>query len=534
MDEPKANDLRGLMDRGTKYLFIGVIFISTLIYLLHIVTHFPFFDGTIHARYLWLIAHGYRANVDFFCIYPTLGYFLTLPYFSLFPESSYVLLALRLFSAVLIACLAIVYYQHGRRLSNYWIIALLPFILIGTDRSVGVFFSEYSIDHFAALTAIWALTIIMSAPRFGKLVLCTALAVASLFFMPKYHYPLFFGLLGYLWTFYAREKRPLLLVGGLLAGAAAALVAIGAVFLLNHGSLVNNFKYAYLFNFKLANVMDERLPDSPLFAPMINHAQIFLRHHPFLLTVYALGIAGWGRYVVKTWPRPDHYVWGGGGILLGCLLSTSVTTIYTEQYLTPLLLCLALFVPFIFSEVISSRNSIRYLRAVLVVIVFCMLVVRLDHVADEFQLTPSNSRGNTVIERTLLGEVIMAPTGINILNEYDRLLDIIPENETVVAAWPYQPIFRRDLTYQIYDDLPSLSMGLSQNTSLRKTFAPNTFRKALEKSPPALIILQGMDEYFPLGWDKVAADFIARSRDLYVTYTTLFLKAYIRKDLLDR
>ncbi|GAM08748.1 hypothetical protein OR1_01022 [Geobacter sp. OR-1] len=184
-------DFDTLTDKAINVLFVAAIFISVIIYLLHIVTHFPFFDGSIHIRYLWLLSAGYRANVDFFCFYPTLGYFITLPYFKLFPESAFVLLALRLFAATTIALIGLTYYCHGRRISRDWVLALLPFLLISTDRSIGVFFSEYSIDHLAALAAILAMSLVMSEPGFLRLVLCTMLSLTSLFIMPKYHFPLF-------------------------------------------------------------------------------------------------------------------------------------------------------------------------------------------------------------------------------------------------------------------------------------------------------------------------------------------------------
>lgn len=522
-----------LTDRTTNILFITSIFISTIIYLLHIITHFPFFDGTIHIRYLWLISSGYRANVDFFCIYPTLGYFLTLPYFNLFPESAFVLLALRLFSAANVALIGLTYYIHGRRISHDWIIALLPFLLISTDRSIGVFFSEYSIDHLAALVAIWAMTTILSEPRFGRLAFCTMLSVISLFIMPKYHFPLFFGLLGYAWDYYSETKKPYLAISGLLSGLFSAILVVAAIFWLVGGSLLNNFKYAYLFNFRFSSALDKQIGDSQLFDPVFMYVASFLRYHPLLSFSFLIGIVGWIRYANKGWRQPDHYIWGGCGILLGCIVSTLFDAIYCEQYITPVLLCMSLFVPFAFSETVVSEKIIKFTRLTLVIITFVILIVRLDHVADEFQLTPYNSRGKTPTSEKLLGEILMAPTGINILNEYDDLLEIIPEDEKIVAAWPYHPLFRRDLTFQIFDDRPSLSIGLIKSGPIIKTFSADTFKMALEQNPPALIVLNNLDEFYPPGWDSVAAEFISRHNDLYEKYSTRIFEGFIRKGLLE-
>ncbi|WP_152609901.1 hypothetical protein [Geobacter sp. OR-1] len=533
MNNTSQINLHSLADKAINSLFITSVFISAIIYLLHIVTHFPFFDGSIHTRYLWLLSSGFKANVDFFCIYPTLGYFLTLPYFKLFPESAFVLLALRLFSAVVVALLGLAYYSHGRRISADWVVALLPFLLISTDRSIGVFFSEYSIDHLAALAAILAMTIIMSEPGFFRLALCSALSLISLFIMPKYHFPLFFGLLGYLWVCYATYRKPSMVISGLCAGAISALAIIFAIFSLNHGSIIDNFKYAYLFNFRFTSVLDEQIGSSPMYSPVIVYVWTFLRHHLLLSFSYAVGIYAWLRYAVSGWRKPDPLIWGGGGILLGCFLATLFDAVYCEQYITPVLLCLALFVPVAYSETVSSQRTIRYARYLFVTIAFAILVARLDRVADEFHLTAYNARGNTATTRTIIGEVTMAPTGINILNEYDDLLALIPKDETVVAAWPFHPLFRRDAAFQIFDDRPSLSGAFQERDPLSRSFAPETFMNALEKSAPALIVPQNLDEFFPPGWDLVVQDFLSRHRHLYEEYATNMYKGYIRKDLLE-
>jgi hypothetical protein len=403
--------------------------------------------------------------------------------------------------------------------------------LISTDQSIGVFFSEYSIDHIAAFTAIWAMTLIMSKPRIDKLALCAVLCVTSLFIMPKYHFPLNLGLLGYLFVCYSDSKKVLKIFSGLFAGVVTALLLISAVFIFNSGSFMDNFKYAYLFNLKLSTVMSEKLPDSSLFSRVFFHVLFFLRHHPLLSGLFTLGILGWSRRTVSMWRKPDHYVWGGGGVLLGCLMATASTSMYTEQYLAPTLLCLALFVPFAFTF-ISSTVTIRLTKLVAAVVVFCMLLVRLDRVADEFKLTPLDARADTAIERKLLEEVRMVPSGVNILKEYDELLDIVPRNEAVVAAWPYHPLFRRDLTFQIYDDLPSISFGFKNDDPLVQSFSAATFKEALEKRPPGLIILQGMDEFYPRGWDKVAQEFISRNGSLYKSYSAKLINGYVRRDLL--
>lgn len=525
--------LEGYWDRGTKILFVAAAFMAMIVYILHIVTHFPFFDGTVHVRYLWMISSGLRANVDFFCIYPTLGYFLTLPFFRLFPESAFVVLALRLFSALMIALVGVVYYYHGKKIINDWKIALLPFLLICTDRSIGVFFSEYSTDHIAALIALWAMTMfVQEESRFVRIALCSMLSLLSLFIMPKYYLPLISGWIGYATACYLKTRKAWPVIAGALSGGGAALLLVVLVLTANNDSIANNIKYSFLFNYRFTSVLEEHVGNSPLYASVLSYLLSFFRYHPVLSFSFILGYLGWFRHAVKDRVTLDHVTLGGGGILLGCVLSTLSNAVYCEQYIAPFILCSALFVPFAFSEIVSTAGTRRIIRSALVVAAFSIIAVRLDHVADEFDFTPYNSRGDTQTSRKLLGKIAMAPTGINILNEYDDLLDIIPRNERVVAAWPFHPLFRRDLTFQVFDDRPSLSFGFDKDDPVMKTFSPEYFKQALEQSPPALIALNNLGEHYPPGWDAVAAEFIERHADLYEKYSTKLYEGYIRKDLL--
>lgn len=518
-------------DPVTNTVFFVSAFLAIIIYILHVITHFPFFDGTIHLRYLWLIASGLRANVDFFCIYPTLGYFLTIPFFKLFPESAFVLLALRLFSGVMIALVGIVFYTHGKRIINDWVVALLPFLLICTDRSIGVFFAEYSVDHIAAVFALWAMSIFFQQPGTGRLAFSAMLSAISVFIMPKYHLPLFLGLTGYVAAYYldCRKVRPVVI--GLAVGAGAALLLVTLIFSANHGSLVNNMKYAFLFNFRLSSVLGTTIGDSPLYAPVLVFLLSFLRFHPVLSMTFVLGLAGWVSYVLKNRNRMDQVMLGGGGILAGTVIGSFGHAVYCDQYLAPALFTLALFVPFAFTDLLTAPRLRSVMRASLVAIVCTIIVARLYYVADEFELTPYNSRGDTKTSRKLLGNIVMAPTGINILNEYDDLLDIIPPGERVVAAWPYHPLFRRDVTFHIFDDRPSLSCGFASDDPLMKTFSPEYFRGELEKSPPALIALGNLSENYPPGWDTVAQQFLDRHHEQYEPYKTRLYDGFIRKDL---
>ncbi len=37
-------------------------------------THAPFFDETMHVRFVWLLSRGLKPESDYFCQYPALAY----------------------------------------------------------------------------------------------------------------------------------------------------------------------------------------------------------------------------------------------------------------------------------------------------------------------------------------------------------------------------------------------------------------------------------------------------------------------------
>ena len=504
----------------------GLAVLAFVILLLHVLTHFPFFDEILHAHYLWLFSSGLKADVDFLCTYPALGYFLTLPFMRLFPDSAFLFLALRCLSVVIAVLIGIIFYLHGRRSSQYRMSALLPYLLVGTAPAIGAFFAEYSTDHMAALAAFGAMFLFFRPPRLWSVAVASALSIISIAIMPKYPVTLFFGMLGYLAAHYLKYRRASSLLLASTAGACAALLGIWLLFTLNNTSLVDNFRYSDLL--QMRRVFTNRyFRNLPLLQPLIVSVMEFLIYNPVIGLSVALGVSGWAR---RSWRNADSTALGGGGILIGVLITSLMTKNNLSQYIAPQVLCLSLFAPFAFS-LFKSDAAAKALSLTLVAAALVTLSPRLGSVAAEFRETPLNARGVTPTLQRVLGRIVMGPIGIVALNDYDKLLKIIPKNERVVAVWPVHPIFRRDVTPIAFDEYPSYSVSLPADDRLKGFFDPEYFLQTLEKNPPAMISLERLEMNYPPGWKEVAGDFLDRHGDLYVTCETELFSFSIRKDL---
>jgi hypothetical protein len=510
---------------------IGLVILSAIIILFHLLTHFPFFDETLHVHYLWLFSSGLKPNVDFLCMYPPLGYILTFPFFRLFPESAFVLLALRGLAVVMAAFVGLLFYVHGCRAAQDWSAALLPYLLVITAPGIGSFVVEYSIDHLAAVAAFGAMLIFFNTPGLGTVALASALCVTSVVITPKYPLPLFFGMVSYLGAaVYFNHRKAVLLLAAAAFGAVAALLVVWLLFYLNHASLLAGLRYSDLLQYRWRKItgLFGGGKGSP---PTLLYIWWFLVSNPVVGLAIVAGVAGWAR---QSWRGPKRAAaCAGGGILLGTLLACLLVRSFLEQYITPVMLCLVMFVPFAFSLFASAAAS-RLLRLLLVLGAGITLVVQLGVVAQEFQKTPWNARASTATSQRILHRVDAVPPCPAWLTEYAALLNYIPRNERVVAVWPFHPLFRRDLTMIVVDEIPSFATALPENDPLRRAFDPAVFREALEKSPPALIALFKLEQNYPPGWKAVAEDFLSRHQDLYVLLRIGSHKVSIRRDLVEK
>jgi hypothetical protein len=525
--EFKRKILEDFSDRLTGVIALGSVVLSGLILLYNVLTHFPFFDEALHVHYLWQFSIGLRPGPDFFCIYPALGYLLTLPLMGIFPESALVFLGLRSLSLILVVLMGSLFFIHGRRMSNDWIAGLLPFLLIIKAPAMGAYFSEFSIDHMAALSAIAALTLCFTPPRIWSIAAASALAALSFMITPKYPMPLFFGLLGYLTAYFIQKRRIGKALAAVAAGVLLTLAFVVLIFKITDTSLTENILHSYLLHYRWSTLNADfgfQSGSRPVALAVLE----FLGRNWVLCIAVMLGTGGWLR---RAWRNQDAPTLAGAGILLGTVLSSFMIKDFVSQYVAPQVLCLALFVPFVFS-LVRHPVFLRALRLAFVAGALILLLGRVNVVAQRFHETPLNARGRTETHVRAVGRVSMAPSGILVLADYAQLLEVIPENERVVAVWPFHPVFRRDLTIIGIDERPSYIDCLSPDDPMRRNFDPGYFLEALEKNPPALIFIPRLEVNYPPGWKEAAEEFLSRHQDLYVPFKTRFFEFPVRRDLI--
>jgi len=519
----EAQDGSSLPDRAGIGIAAGLAVFCLILLFLHVVTHFPYFDEAIHAHFLWLISVGQRPEVDFFCTYPALAYFLTLPYLKLFPESAYTLLALRCLSVALACLAALLFARHGRRFARYWPMGLLPFLLIGSMSRFGDFFAEYSIDHFAALAALGAMTLFFSRFSLPVVASAGALALLSVLITPKYSLPVAFGLLGLLLSPGVRSGRGWRTLGAVFCGCAAALLFAVLLYRVHDASVADNFRLSHMLVSRWNLSQDK--PGFPVAASVANA----LVSEPALAILLGLGLAGW---VKRSWMEQAPERYPGWGILLGTAVHCILVRSNLEQYVVVPLMCLAFFVPFA-SSLFGSPIPSRALRLALVVGAAVAIVPRLLPVAEEFRETPMFSRGIPPWPKPYAPAFEMAPPVPEVLREYSEWLRRIPGGERVVAVWPYHPVFRRDATFITWDDRPSFRDLLDAEDPARREFEPARFLEALERTPPALIVLDRLQLNYPPGWQEACAGFLDRHPRSYVRMVIGGrAEAYLRGDLL--
>lgn len=491
--------------------------LGLLLLLLRVLVHFPFYDEAMHAHQLWLLSSGLSPSVDFFCSHPALSYLLLLPFFRLFPETAFVLLALRLVSVMLWALVGALLAKHGRLAGGDRATALLPFVLLAASTTVGPFLSEFSIDPFAALAAVAALALFFRPPRFWTVAGAAALSLLSVATTPKYALPLFFGLLGLAAGLWQTTRSPGRTFLALALGGLTTTLAAWAVYGLGGVSVAANLQTSLVVNSKLALGRG----DTPLALPVLE----FLCSHPVYAAAVATGLWGWARRARRT---VDAVTLAGAGVLLGLGLFCARMKFPLEQYQTPVYVSLALFAPFASFEAGVRRPWVRFGLSVAALVT---VAFQFPAVAREFGSTSMNLR-DAASTRAAKG-----PPGVAALGDTGVLLRLIPPNESVVALWPHHPLFRRDVTGMAGDDRPSLADFLEPGDPLMRFFDPAVFREALERHPPALLDLGRLGINYPPGWDQVAGEFLAAHQELYVPLPSPYYPNYdifLRRDLTSR
>jgi tetratricopeptide (TPR) repeat protein len=522
MDPPSLNRehiVRRAENAAVAVLCLLVLILQTL----RLLSHAPFYDETLHVRFIWLLSTGMKPEADYFCQYPVLAYICTLPFVKLLPESAYWLLALRGLSMIASCLLALLFYRRGKDVVGNGAAGLLPFLLIVAAGDNGAFLAEYSIDHFAALAAIGALVLILRPSGPVGLGMACGLAVLSVAFTPKYILPLSFGILGAAVAAVLAptwRRKGALLAAAVLGGLAAVSI-VALLYWLANISIADNFRYSHVLmsRFKL----DTQHQQSPMTLSTL--LATFVLQHVVLTAVLVSGVVFWACRVRRE--RPNEWL-PGAGVMLGLAAFTLAWKhLSAEQYMAPILLSTALFAPYSFpSSPDYQRHGrvgarlLKWARWSLFVLVGMTISFEYFRVAGEFREPVWNVRSTASIglRGDATARTLVQPPLLKTLRFYQTCLALIPKGERVVATEPYHPLLRMDLTWVTFDERPSLSQFMSPDDRARAEFSPQAFRAALEKNPPAYIALHRLDSNYPPGWEAVCRDFLHRRASEYEVF----------------
>jgi tetratricopeptide (TPR) repeat protein len=497
---------------------------------LRVLSHAPFFDETLHVRFLWLFSTGLKPEADYFCQYPALGYIVAVPFVKLLPASVYLLLVLRGASVVVCCLIGLLFYRHGRDSVGSGIAGLLPCLLIVSAPDNGAFLAEYSIDHLAALTAIWAMTLFFRPRSAIGVATACGLSLLSVAITPKYVLPLFFGFLGTIaaalyppdW----RRRGTVAAAAAAAAGSLAAAILVIGLYWLANVSFVDNFRYSHA----LMSRYNRSNQDRDLVRPLGALALDFVSWHWLLTFVLLVGLVCW---VIRRRREGLLSSLPGAGIILGMAVFILLAwkNLRLEQYMTPMLFTAALFAPYGFPNR-NAAGALRWLRWLLLAGTALVVSAQLLKVPGEFRQAPYGARSAASL-CLVPGQVSMQPPLLEYLSFYNSILEYVPRDERVVAIWPYHPLFRRDLTWVTNDDEPSFSRFMAPDDPALGNFETKLFSEALERNPPAMIALRGMDSNYPPGWEGVCADFLRRHLKSYAAFSvdTNDTRIMLRRDL---
>lgn len=484
--------------------------------LLRLLTHHPFYDELIHARYLWLISQGLAPHRDFWCTYPVPGYVPVLARLRALPESAYALFGLRLVSLALLAVIGILLGQHSRRVAGDGRWGLASLLLLTAAPGISAFVVEYSLDPLAAAAAVGAMVLLFAEPaprRFGAAV---GLAGLSVMIMPKYLLPLAGGLGMAFLALALRRRLPAAVVAG-AAGTAGAFAVILLLYLGSGTTLIEDWRWTHILSSRYTFVHPRG--GLPLWRAFLGT----LAQNPLWAVLGAAGLAGWVRQA-----RASRNL-AGAGIAAGALASLLLVHTFLEQYILPVMLCVALFAPYA-ALLFSGPRARSIAFAVLAAGLALTTAYRLAGALPELRETIGNTRNPANTKR--LGRMAVPPA-YKSLRATQRLLKIIPPGERVIATWEDHPVFRRDLTFMTADYVPSYADLLPPGDPVRRYFSTEYLREELEAHPPAMISLYRLDQNYPPGWQEVCREFLAEHAEEYGAMMLRDRPLFIRRDIVE-
>jgi hypothetical protein len=509
-------------------LAVAGVLATAFVLAIRVVTHHPFFDETLHLRFLWLLSTGERAYRDFFCQYPVTGYYAALPLFRSLPETAWVVLPLRFLSLAAALGAAAVLGHHGRRVAGSWVWGSLPFLMVASTPEIGNFLVEYNTDQLALLAAVGAFVFFAAEPSAKRVALAAALSVLSALVMPKYAPMLFLGGIGCLLSAGRRVGwRVALAAGG--AGGAAAGGAVWGLLASQGIALGDLFEMLALQSRWTIGRSDYDVT----IAELTGH---FLARHWPLAALFALGLGAWVT-------RHRRELLGRQLPLLAMLVATFLYAVRVksvfEQMLLPVLVVLAFFVPY--AGALLRRRSPPAQRSPpgrrFPWPEVALALATLTSAGAGFAEAKGELR-QTCWGRDCESPYIAWPSiqpGVATLKEIDDLLRLIPPHERVVAMWHRHPLFRRDLTWVTFDERGGYARGMTPDDPLRQRFDPAVFAEALARTPPAYVSLFLLEENYPPGWLQVLLEFLQQRAGAYSRFVRQDGDVYfVRNDLLGR
>ena len=498
---PKKRFLNSLISLlgGASCLWAGVVLC------LNVLSAPLFFDEHQHTNCLWLVSIGRIPHTDFWSNYPALGYVFTLPFFRLLPESIYSVFALRFLALSFLMGLTGVLRFHARNLRVHWVWGVLPLAVVVLTPEVSTLVTEFRTDAYAALMAILALSIMFKEPTFLRSALSVGLSVVSLVVMPKYIYPLLLANLAYLGYGCLKLKRVKQSVVSAVTGALVALLLSHFLLSTAGTTLWEDVYWSSIIQKKYLS----HSARTEIVGSTVDTVTAYFSQFWWIGLILLLGVAGW---IVIEKKKRGIWLWMGGAVIAGAILSWIAGPFPARQYLVPGLFCLILFTPYIGS--LLKNKTINASGALLLVVLLTQM-----NIQSTRETAAKLASGQAFNDFALRQEV----------------LNLIPRTERVVGVWPSHPTLRENLTFVGFDELRGKPRGflpvIPINSPVWNLFQPNHLAISLESSPPASIAVPS-DHDYPLGWNKVLLNFVRRHADKYQLIDFKGEKIYIRKDLL--
>jgi hypothetical protein len=375
---------------------------------------------------------------------------------------------------------------------------------------------EYSIDPFAAATAVGAMLIYFRTPSERTVAASAGLSLLSVLLTPKYAFPLFFGLIGHSLAYILASRDKSKAVKAICFGGVASLAFVLIIYWISGVSFLGNLSTT-LTTSKVVEKINGTLPYSFALKRLINK--------PVYEAIIVLGLLGW---VLRSKRRIDQITLSGAGILLGLILFFFTICLPLEQYQMPIYLSLAMFAPFAFVT-LGDTLWVKILRSGMLAVVFIVVANKYPALLQEFMGT------SLYMREANNPRIVKGSPAVKALADIDQMLRVIPKDEKVVALGPNNPMLRKDLTGITWDERPSYSEVLSNKDPNAKFFDPKSYWAALVRHKPALIDVGMLQTNYPPLWYELTVEFLARNEAAYVKVPSKVKPGsfiYLRRDLM--